>query len=96
LARPTSDDLGDPQPLGDGDDSRVGGTEREVGVGLDQLRHPLVVGQLEIDDRQSVSAARSTQERGLDLRAARTAEQVTNLGHYRRRNKDRAPRGAGR
>ncbi len=47
-------DLAHPEPLGDGDDRRAGGTEREVGVGLDQLRHTLVVGQLQIDDRQGL------------------------------------------
>ena len=45
-------DLGDPEPLGDGDDGRVGRAEREVGVNLDQLGHPRVVDQLEIDDRE--------------------------------------------
>ena len=84
-------DLADPELLGDGDDSRVGGPEWEVGVGLDQLGHPLVVGQLEIDDRQCLLHDRP-QERGLDLRAARTAEQVANLGNHRCRNEDRAPR----
>jgi hypothetical protein len=83
-------DLGDPEPLGDGDDSRVGGTEREVGVGLHELGHPLVVGQLEIDNYEGLLHDRA-QERGLDLRAARTAEQVANLGDNRRRNKDRPP-----
>jgi hypothetical protein len=45
-------DLSDPQPLGDGDDSRVRRTEREVGVDLDQLGHPLVIDQLKVDNRQ--------------------------------------------
>jgi len=84
-------DLAHPEPLGDGDDSRVGGPEREVGVGLDQLGHPLVVGQLKIDDGQCLLHDRP-QERGLDLRAARATEQVANLGDHQCRNEDRAPR----
>jgi hypothetical protein len=47
-------DLADPEPLGDGDDSRVGGPEWEVGVGLDQLGHPLVVGQLEVQTSEQI------------------------------------------
>ena len=43
-------DLSDAEPLGDRDNSRVGGTEGEVRIDLDQLGHPLVVDQLEIDD----------------------------------------------
>jgi hypothetical protein len=84
-------DLAQPEPLGDGDNSRVGGPEWEVGIGLDQLGHPLVVGQLEIDDRQGLLHDRP-QERGFDFRAARAAEQVANLGNHRCRNEDRAPR----
>jgi hypothetical protein len=83
-------DLGDPEPLGNGHDGSIGRTEREVGVDLDQLRHSFVVDQLKIDDRERLLHDRA-QERGLDLRAARTAEQVADLGDNRRRHEDRAP-----
>lgn len=64
------DDLGGPEPLGHRDDGRVGRAKREVGLGLDQLGHSLVVDQLEVDDREGLLRDRA-QECGLDVRTAR-------------------------
>jgi hypothetical protein len=74
-----------------GKDSRVGRTEREVGVNLNQLGHPLVVDQLKIDDCDERLLHDRPKERGLDLRATRAADQITDLGNRRRRHEDRAP-----
>ena len=83
-------DLDDSKPLGDRDNSRIRRTEREVGIDLDQLGHPFVVDQLKIYNRERLLHNRA-QERGLDLRAASAAEQITDLGDHRRRDEDRAP-----
>jgi hypothetical protein len=41
-------DLGQVKSFGDGDDRRVGGAERKVGVGLDQFSHAQIVGEFEV------------------------------------------------
>lgn len=45
--------LGHAESLGNGDDRGVGGAEREVGVGVDQVGHAFVVGEFEVDDGDS-------------------------------------------
>lgn len=66
VAAVESCDLGDVEPLRDLDDRGIGGAEREVSIGFDQLGHWLVVLDLEIDDRQGLLHDRA-EKGGLDL-----------------------------
>jgi hypothetical protein len=52
-------DLGQVKSFGDGDDRRVGGAERKVGVGLDQFSHAQIVGEFEVDDRDGLLCDRA-------------------------------------
>lgn len=84
-------DFGDPQPFGDRDHGGVGGAEREVGVGVDQVGHALVVSEFEVDDDDRLLGDRA-KERALDPRTAGAGEQVADFGHDRCRDEDWAPR----
>lgn len=82
-------DFDDLQSLGYRDDGCVGGAEREVGVGVDQLSHAFVVGEFEIDDDDCLLDDRA-KECALDPCAAGAAEQVSHLGDDWGRYQDRA------
>ena len=47
-------DFGDVEPLGDGDNRSVSGSQREVGVDLDEFGHTLVILNLEINYHYSL------------------------------------------
>lgn len=80
-------DLDDPQPFGHRDDRGVRRSEREVGVGVDQLGHAVVVGHLEINHRQGPLHDRP-QERSLDPSTTSAPEQIADLGDGRSRYED--------
>lgn len=83
-------DLGHLEALGQRDDAGVGAAEREVGVGLDELRGSLQVGGLDVKRGQEATGERP-QKRGLRPGTDLSGEQVADLGDNRTRHQARRP-----
>lgn len=84
-------DLGDSESFRDGHYSGVCRAEREVGVGVDEVGHALVVVEFEVHDGDRLLRDRS-EKRALDPGAASTTEQVSDLRDDQRRYQNRPPR----
>jgi hypothetical protein len=75
VAAVQGDDPGDPEAFGDGDDAGVDNAAQvEIGVGLDQLRHPGPVGGDEALDGE-LAGGQGAVEGGLGARAELAVKQ---------------------
>lgn len=82
-------DFGDVQAFGQGYYGRVGDSERQVGVLLDQLGHPCVVLRSQVD-RFEVAVGYALEEPGFDVGVTVMIEEVADLSSDRCRQEESA------